>query len=62
MPSVEQRISDNADALISLGKAAWLKKRKAAHKQNMSDQQQEAELLEIQRRREEQGIWKAGNP
>jgi hypothetical protein len=62
MITLEQRISSNADALISLGKAAWLKKRKAAYKQNMSDEQQEAELLEIERRREEQGIWKAGNP
>lgn len=52
MNTLEQRISDNADALIYLGKAVWLKKRKAAHKQNMSDEQQEAELLEIERRRE----------
>ena len=52
MPSTEQRISANADALIFLGKAAWLKKHKAAHKKEMSDQQQEAELLEIERRRE----------
>lgn len=52
MNTLEQRISSNADALISLGKAAWLKKRKAAHKKEMSDQQQEAELLEIERRRE----------
>lgn len=46
-------MQDNTDALIAMGKAAWLKKRKALHKKDMSDEQQEAELLEIERRREE---------
>ena len=50
-------MQDNTDALISMGKAAWLKKRKALHKKDMTDEQQEAELLEIERRREERVGW-----
>lgn len=46
-------MKDNTEALITLGKAGWLKKRKALHKKDMTDEQQEAELMEIERRKEE---------
>lgn len=46
-------MQENTDALIALGKVGWLKRRKALHKKDMSDEQQEAELMEIERRKEE---------
>lgn len=48
----EETIQSNADNLIALGKDAWLKKRKASHKTKMLEEQQEAEVAEIEKRKE----------
>lgn len=54
LSELEKRIAGNADALIAEGKAAWLKQRKASHKNTMDDKQQEYQLAHIERKRLEQ--------
>ncbi len=52
----EQDIKENADRLIALGKKAWLKKRRSEHKAKMLDKQQEAEVTEIEKAKEQSGL------
>lgn len=52
----EESIKTNADKLISMGKEAWLKKRKKAHKKIMTDEQQESEIIKLEREREQAGM------
>lgn len=47
----EQRIKENADKLILLGKEGWLKSRKSKHKTKMTDEQQEGEVERIEQQR-----------
>lgn len=51
----EETIQENADTLIALGKEAWLKKRKASHKTKMLEEQQEAEVADIEKKKERCG-------
>lgn len=53
---IEQNIKENADKLILIGKEAWLKKRRSEHKAKMLDKQQEAEVAEIEKAKEQSGI------
>jgi len=48
-------IQENADSLIALGKEAWLKKRRASHKSKMLEEQQEAEVADIEKKKERCG-------
>ncbi len=52
----EEIIQENADSLIALGKEAWLKKRRASHKTKMLEEQQEAEVADIERKKERCGV------
>lgn len=49
-------IEKNADALIVMGKKAWLKQRRASHKAEMTEEQQEWEVTLIEKRRNEKTV------
>lgn len=51
----EETIQENADNLIALGKEAWLKRRRASHKTKMLEEQQEAEVADIEKKKERCG-------